>query len=476
MPLAASFRDPAGYCFPFAGKILRAVSPSSLDEFESFLQSASAQKSVEAGQLIPTRKIPQPELNQYLANPDLAQKLDPNNVGALFEHERIDFPSYPYEWSPEMLFAAGELTLDLAAQALQHGFGLKDATPYNVLFRGAQPIFIDVLSFERRNPADPLWKPYAQFVRTFILPLLANRYFGMRIADIFLTRRDGLEPEELYHLCGFWRKFFPPWLALVTLPTWLSGKGENPDLYKTQTLDNPEKAQFILQSLFARTRRNFSKLAPSQQKSTAWSGYMETKSYSAENFQAKETFVQDFLKEAHPARLLDIGANTGHFSLLAANAGAKVVAIDYDPACMGRLWTQAREKNLSILPLVVDLARPTPGIGWRNQECPPFLQRAAGAFDSVIMLAVLHHLIVTERIPLGQILDLAASLTTRWLLLEYVGPGDEMFQRIARGRESLYTGFNKQTLQAAAAKHFDLIRALDLPKTDRSLLLFRKRS
>jgi hypothetical protein len=31
--------------------------------------------------------------------------------------------------------------------SLREGFGLKDATPYNVLFRGAQPVFVDLLSF-----------------------------------------------------------------------------------------------------------------------------------------------------------------------------------------------------------------------------------------------------------------------------------------------------------------------------------------
>jgi hypothetical protein len=173
---------------------------------------------------------------------------------------------------------------------------------------------------------------------------------------------------------------------------------------------------------------------------------------------------------------LDVGANTGHFSVLSAQAGAEVVAIDFDAACMGRLWTQAHAANLPILPLVLDLARPTPGIGWRNRECPGFLQRATGVFDAVLMLAVLHHLMVTERVPLEEVLDLAAALTTRWLVLEFVGPGDEMFQRIARGRESLFTGLGKQCLERASAKHFEIVRSLDLPGTQRCLYLLRKRA
>ena len=121
----------------------------------------------------------------------------------MFEHERIAFQNFPYEWAPEMLYAAGSLTLDLAEEALAEGFGLKDATPSNVIFRGCQPVFVDLLSFEPRDPNDPVWLPYAQFVRTFLLPILASERLGLRLDQIFLTRRDGLEPEEVYRLCGF---------------------------------------------------------------------------------------------------------------------------------------------------------------------------------------------------------------------------------------------------------------------------------
>ncbi len=115
-----------------------------------------------------------------------------------------------------MLHAAARLTLDLAEAALQEGFGLKDATPYNVLFRGACPVFVDVLSFERRDPLDSTWMAYAQFVRTFLLPLMASRYFGLPLDQILTGQRDGIEPETIYRWAGPWRKLAPPFLGLVT--------------------------------------------------------------------------------------------------------------------------------------------------------------------------------------------------------------------------------------------------------------------
>src|SRR5205814_57296 len=146
----------------------------------------------------------------------------------------------------------------------------------------------------------------------------------------------------------------------------------------------------------------------------------------------------EVLREFQPKRVLDAGANTGHFSALAAKAGAEVVAIDLDEACVGAIWRRAAGEQLDILPLVVDLARPTPALGWRNRECPSLLERAAGKFDGVMMLALIHHLLVTERIPLEEIVQLASELTSTLLIIEFVGPQDEMFRQLVRGREALH--------------------------------------
>ena len=121
-----------------------------------------------------------------------------------------------------MLWEAGRLTLDLGRAVLAEDYGLKDATPHNVLFRGSEPVFVDALSFERRNPGDPLWKPCAQFIRSFLLPLRVHRRWGIPLADVFTTRRDGLEPEEVYRMCKPWERLHPSLLTLVSIPTWLS--------------------------------------------------------------------------------------------------------------------------------------------------------------------------------------------------------------------------------------------------------------
>ncbi|MGE5648170.1 MAG: class I SAM-dependent methyltransferase [Acidobacteriota bacterium] len=474
---AASFRDPAGSLVALKGRILRIVTPTGAEDLAAFLASKQSARFVESGRVVSARVLDAGEIAELLEEPEFRALYDARGAALVVEHERIWFPSFPYEWPPEMLHAAAGLTLELARGLLPGGIGLKDATPYNVLFRGPEPVFIDALSFERRDADDPTWLPYAQFVRTFLLPLAANKRFGLSIEQILTTRRDGLEPEEVYRWLGPFERLRPPYLSLVSMPAWLAARHDKDDagIYKKRSAGNPEKAQFILDSLLRGLERTLARLKPNAGRSSTWSDYMTTNNnYTAGSFSEKETFVREALDEFQPRRVLDAGCNTGHFSALAARAGAKVVAIDYDPVVLGDVWRAARASGLDILPLTVNLTRPSPGIGWRNRECPPFLERARGAFDGILMLAVIHHMLVTERVPLPDILALAAELTTDIAVIEFIGPGDSMFRRLVRGRGELHKDLTPEAFEAACRPHFDIVRSRAIEGTHRRLYLLRK--
>ena len=91
-------------------------------------------------------------------------------------------------------------------------------------------------------------------------------------------------------------------------------------------------------------------------------------------------------------------------------------------AAIEALWRTAAEQGKAVTALVANIARPTPAAGWRNLEQLSLLDRLTGKFDLVLMLAVIHHLILREQVPLAHIGDLCASLTRRWLVLEWVPP------------------------------------------------------
>jgi SAM-dependent methyltransferase len=476
-PLAPSFRDPAGCCLVFNRRVLRFVAADAVAGFGQFLQTEFARRFVAEKKLVASRRLDEAETSTLRGEPELKTLFAVQDVGAVFEHERISFQSCPHEWPPEMLWAAGKLTLELARAALAEGFGLKDATPSNILCRGSEPVFADALSFERRNPADPLWLAEAQFVRTFLLPLLAHRRWNLQPAEIFTTRRDGLEPEDVYRLCGPLEKLKPRMLSLVSIPVWLSRRAKEDDgkIYQPHLLADPEKARFIFESLLRRREKDLDSLEPLTRRDSTWSDYLAEHSYSDPAFAAKEKFVAECLAEFKPARVLDAGANTGHFSALAARTDAEVVAVDSDAACVGQIWNRAREEKLNILPLVVNLARPSPALGWRNAECASFLERATGNFDCVLMLALIHHLLVTERVPLAEILRLAADLTTSWLVIEFVEPQDEMFRRLTRGRDSLHAGLDVAAFERACAAHFEIVRSLPLPGAKRRMYCLKRK-
>jgi SAM-dependent methyltransferase len=466
-----------GRCCVFEHGVVRLVGAENLEEFDGFLKTRAARDYSARKQLVSTRRLDKQMAASLYNSSALSNILAARPDWAIFEHERIDFASYPQEWPPEMLWEAGRLTLNLGRAVLADGYGLKDATPFNILFRGSEPVFVDALSFERRDPADTVWKPCAQFIRTFLLPLLASRRWGIPLSDIFATRRDGFEPEEIYRLCPPLERLSPTMLSLVSIPTWLSRRADPGDqkIYQPRRESNTEKAAFIVESVFNRMERALNSLQPRPRQKSTWSDYMDAHSYDDPAFAAKEKFVIDALNEFKPARVLDAGANTGHFSALAADSGAAVVAIDLDPVCVGEIWRRARAKKQNILPLVANLARPTPATGWRNGECSSFLDRALGAFDGILMLALLHHLLVTERIPLAETLELAADLITDFAVIEFVAPQDAMFRRLTRGRDDLHASLDKRAFEAACAGRFNIVRSLALPGTERTLYCLKKK-
>jgi SAM-dependent methyltransferase len=452
---ATTFRDPAGHVAFEESSVRRHVRPAYAAFTRELLASPMLAKGVRAGKVVPTAILSEePEL--------------------VLEHPRLFFISYLWEWCPAQLRAAAELTLDLAADAVANGYFLKEAKPSNVIFDGARPVFVDVLSFERREPTDALWLAQGQFVRTFLLPLLAQQSLGWPLAATQL-RRDGYEPSQLHAALSKWQRMRPKHFGPVTLPTWFErnasnqGSGKAPQLRK-----EPAVAQSILLQGIAKLRKQIGQAAPPLPRSH-WSDYTSTAThYSAEDHTKKRAFVERTLAETQPKTVLDLGANTGTYSLLAAKSGAKVVALDTDAAAVERMWHAADAEKQDVLPLVADIARPTPALGWANAETFSLLGRLEGKFDLLLMLAVIHHLLLMDQVPLDSIAALVASITRQYAVVEWVPQDDPMFQFLLRGRDALYTHLQLDNFLAAFEKAFQIRSRCEL-SNGRTLVFFEKR-
>jgi len=437
-----TFRDPAGQLRLTGSCALRRIHPSAVEDTKAFLASPLRAALEQSGDLIPSA----------IASSAIHSCVAPGEYW--LEHPRIDPITYPWEWTAAQWRVAAELTLRVASKAISAGWTLKDATPLNILFSGSKPILVDALSFERRDPRSNVWLAYGQFVRTFLLPLAAAKYLCWPL-QATLLRRDGYEPSEIYKALRLWQRMNPTLLDVVTLATILERPGNGkPAQQKPRSSGDPELAAHILQKRIARLGRQIANVAGSQSRSQ-WSEYTQSaKHYQPSDAADKQEFVRNVTQRCGPARVLDIGANTGTYSLIAADAGASVVAIDADAAALEALWTAAAQQNKPITTIVANIARPTPAAGWRNSEQLSLLDRLTGKFDLVLMLAVIHHLILREQLPLGHIADLAASLTTRWLVLEWVPPSDPMYGEWLRGRDDLYGHLSETDLRRAFSPYF----------------------
>jgi SAM-dependent methyltransferase len=449
-----SFRDPDAILVDYEGRLIRAVRAHAVEAFRRVLDDEVVGTWMKAGRLIRTRMLPRSEWPAPLVSHD----------GECFEHERIGFIAYPAEWAPEMLASAGQLTLELARALLPRGLQLKDATPANVVFRNASPVFVDIPSIAARESGSCLWIARHQFETTFLLPLIASNEMGLPLAWSLANPVAGLSHETLSGLLGSRRWLKPRLWRSVALPAALGARGATSGAPATaMKAASDHQALFILERALTGLDRQLQRtVAGFAGRSSHWHSYTATRDHYADaDLKAKHSFVASVVEETKPVRTLDIGANTGEFSAIAAVTG-EVVALDIDERSVAAIWRRASGSNAPILPVVGNFGRPSPASGWRNGEMDGFLSRAAHGFDLVLMLAVVHHLRVSEGVPVADQFDAVAEITRRHLLVEFVPVSDPMFAAIARGREPLYPDCVRIEFELALTRRFVVERFQEL--------------
>jgi SAM-dependent methyltransferase len=447
-----TFRDPAGSLRLEGEFAVRTIHPAARDYVMQFVTSQFCSRLQDRGDMV-------------------AITLRNTPAGLSLLHPRVPVPTYPWEWTPAQWYAAAELTLTLCEEALTEGWVLKDATPLNILFVGPRPVLVDVLSFEPWDGSS-LWMAYGQFVRTFVLPLAINRLLGWPL-ELSLFRRDGYEPSELYGALNLRQRLSRVARWTITVPALMERRNPGATTKKPAPPKDSELALHVLGRSLRSLRKMLEHAMPQRQRSS-WSEYQAARQhYSASQSSQKFEWVQHVLEDLKPATVLDIGANTGEFSRLATEHGARVVALERDAAAADRLFRMSRRKRLAIQTIHADLARPTPAVGWENRETTTLIQRLEGQSDMVLMLAVIHHLLLMEQIPLPAILELCHRLTLRHLVIEWVPPTDPMFQSLMRGRDALYGSLAEADLLAAAKDRFHVLRRQPL-ENGRVLFLFAK--
>ncbi|MCO5295951.1 MAG: class I SAM-dependent methyltransferase [Fimbriimonadaceae bacterium] len=450
----ASFRDPSGYVFREDGVLYRHVDASYSAHWAALRSSGLLRDLQELGLLIPHEEV------------DAARSPTPGAV-AVLRPERVPFWSQPYEWCFSQLKDAALATLDIQEHALRAGMTLKDASAYNIQFLRGRPILIDTLSFELRDPGSP-WRAYRQFCRHFLAPLAMAAYVSPDAGLLSRTFLDGV-PLDLASASLPGKTRLKPGLTLH-LHAHASAERKADGTPRPQSASVGEHAALGLVDHLRSTIEGLH-WDPG---STVWADYYGSTNYSADAFGEKRRLVSDWIAALSPApaTIWDLGANTGEFSSLAAQSGARVVAWDIDPGAVERHYLAVREQEVpNVLPLVQDLTNPSPAIGWGLAERESLLDRADA--DLAMALALVHHLAIGNNVPLPALAEFFARLAPR-LIIEFVPKSDSQVQRLLATRPDIYEGYTEEGFRDAFARCFDTVRHQRIDGSERTLFLMER--
>lgn len=386
---------------------------------------------------------------------------------AVIRPRRIDVISYPYEWAFSQLRDAALLTLEVQAEALRHGFSLRDASAYNVQFQAGKPILIDSLSLAPYAPGAP-WLAYRQFCEHFLGPLAVMAYRDIALRGLLQANLDGIPLALASRLL--------PQRTLLRLGLashiHLHSRAQSRYAESMPTASDRPARSVRLLSLVESLRQTVAGLTWKPTESE-WSDYNERASYSEDGLAAKDEVVRSWVTGMESGRVWDLGANVGRYSRIAAGAGHSVVALDGDASAVERLYGSIKsDGEPRILPLVVDLMQPTPAMGWAGTERRSLSERANA--DLLLALALVHHLAISRNVPLTHIAAYLAELGSN-LVIEFVPKDDPMARRLLSRREDIFEDYTVDGFRAAFAPRWEILREAAITDSQRSLFLMRKR-
>ena len=327
---------------------------------------------------------------------------------------------FPYEWPFSVLKAAALLHLDLHLDLLERGVTLSDASAYNVQFRGARPLFIDILSLRRYREGE-YWVGHRQFCEQFLNPLLLRALLGVPHNAWYRGSLEGLSASELTRLLPVHRKLSWNVMSHVVLQAKLDRKATREPERSIDKIREGRLSKTAFCGLLTQLRGWIARLQPADTGPTTWSDYADTHTYGSDEEAAKRRFVAEFVQQAKPRLLFDLGCNVGDYAVLALEAGARRHRLRLRPAGPGDRLRTGHKPDLSLLPLFLDAANPSPDQGWQQAERAGFAQRARA--DALLALAFEHHLAIGRNVPLAQLLPWLTGLAPAGVI-EFVPKSD----------------------------------------------------
>ena len=451
-PISSSFRDPNGFVFLRGGSVLRQVNAAYREDYETAVEAGLFETLWKKNLLIRHEELE----DESPCSPDAYKILRP---------VRVPFVSHPFEWPFSAYKDAALATLKIQREALKKGFTLKDASAYNIQFLDGRPLLIDTLSFERQVPGSP-WIAYRQFCQHFLAPLALMSRRDIRLGQMMRDFIDGVPLDLADRLLGWKARLSFPLYIHIHLHAGSQKKYSGAGSHK-QGRVGPNAMKGILDNLASAI--SGMKWKP---EGTEWADYYTFTNYTDAAFENKRRLVEKFIVEASPRSVWDLGANNGEFSRVASSRGIPTVAFDIDPAAVDKNYRRIRaEKEANLLPLVNDLTNPSPSLGWANSERDGLVAR--GPVDTAMALALIHHLAISNNVPLERIAAFLASIC-RKLIIEFVPKDDSQVQKLLSSRKDIFPDYTIEGFSREFAKHFRILRSEPIEGSGRTLHLLER--
>lgn len=449
-----SYKDPAGFVLKSENGYYRYITSSYADEFDHLMNSGLYQLLVEQELIITHSEVAlEPENQEYY------KKIFPR---------QLEFISYPFEWSYSQWQQMILSYININKAALKYGMILKDASPYNFTFQDHKCILIDTLSFDFYRDGDP-WIAYRQLCEEILSPFLLMHYKDPAWAKLCRASITGLSLPFVSSHLPFSTRFNTFCLIHIHLHANFQ-KGKNKEKKTAaQTGLNKEK----LNLLFDTIKKNVTSKYLPLLKNSIWDHYYENDIESDNYLTDKINVITSWLKQTKPEITIDLGANTGKFSKIAAAVSKNVYAVEGDIYCVDEIYRNTYEsKDNNITTIVADLTDPSPGLGWQNKEKTALSDRLKG--DMVMGLALIHHLCLSKNLPLPFIADLFEGMSTRYAIVEFVPKEDPRSELLLQHKGDIFDQYTEEVFISSFQQHFKLIKSHSLNHSLRKLFLWEK--
>ena len=443
----ASFRDPSGFVFQWNSNYYRQVNKIYAETYDLLMNSGLYDHLVQSGFL-----LPHSETEEIIAESD--------NWYKTLRPRQLSFITYPYEWCFLQLKDAALLTIKILKSSIDHGMIIKDATPYNIQFIDSHPVFIDTLSFEKYD-ATKAWVAYRQFCNMFLFPLYLEHYLKTDIQKTLVVYPDGIPVDITSKLLPLKsRTSVGVWLHVYlqnTITRNAASKKEEEKFNKRRLLNLVNHLEDTILCLKSRNP------------GSGWKNYYSETINGNNYLNEKEKIIRRLINNIDAGSVLDLGANDGYFSKIFAEKGMQVIAVDSDSRSICSLYESETE---NILPLIMDVANPTPATGFNNAERPEFHKRIKT--DIVLALALIHHLVIGRNVSLYVLASWFSSISEQ-LIIEFVPREDEKVQQMLASRKDVFGDYTATNFEQIFGHYFTIKQKEPVPGSKRTIYLMEKR-